>query len=246
MKRIAFIIAMQEEIEPLLKQLEYSKCENIKGFDVLFCTYKTLEIALIKCGIGKVNAAIATTLIDAAFSPDLVINVGSSAGLEASLMPGDIVIADELSYYDVDVTVFNYEMGQVPKMPAFYKADSPTLRFLKNLYKSIMAPAVKFGLILSGDSFLMCSKKILEIRKHFPTVHAVDMESTAIAQTCHRLGLPFLIIRSITDAGDHAAKEHHEKFLEFSQKKISDFITHFLDEMNEENLLSCVAAINGE
>jgi len=227
MKKIALIVAMQEEADPLLAKLEVVKEEEILGCSVFLCRYKNIEISILICGIGKVNASIGVAVLHREFNPELIINIGSAAGLHESLKPGDIVMADQLSYYDVDVTTFNYQMGQVPRMPAFYTVDENALTILRELCKEEMH--VKCGLVLSGDSFLQCKNKVADIKKHFPQVYAIDMEATAVAQACYRLKTACLVLRSITDSGDDAAKEAHENFLEYAQKNVSEVLTFLLD-----------------
>ena len=78
------------------------------------------EVVLVKSGIGKVNAAMATTLLLQTFKPDVVLNTGSAGGFLETLEVGTVVISDEVRHHDVDVTVFGYEHGQVPGLPAAY------------------------------------------------------------------------------------------------------------------------------
>src|SRR5699024_1823340 len=82
------------------------------------------EIILLKSGIGKVNAAMATTILLERFEPTHVINTGSAGGFSNKLEVGDIVIGKEVVHHDVDVTAFDYRYGQVPNMPASFPADN--------------------------------------------------------------------------------------------------------------------------
>ncbi|WP_163115820.1 5'-methylthioadenosine/S-adenosylhomocysteine nucleosidase, partial [Acinetobacter baumannii] len=76
-----------------------------------------VDVALLKSGIGKVAAAIGTTLLLEHFRPDVVINTGSAGGLDAKLNVGDIVVSTEVRYHDADVTAFGYEPGQMAQCP---------------------------------------------------------------------------------------------------------------------------------
>lgn len=87
------------------------------------------EVVLLESGIGKVNAALGTTLMADRFKPEVIINTGSAGGMAEGLAVGDVIISDRLAYGDVDVTEFGYTYGQVPRMPAFIKE---TLYFLKS------------------------------------------------------------------------------------------------------------------
>ena len=83
---------------------------------------------LLKSGIGKVNAAVSTTLLLDRFQPDYVINTGSAGGFHHSLNVGDIVISTDVRHHDVDVTIFDYEYGQVPGLPAAFIADEKLVK----------------------------------------------------------------------------------------------------------------------
>lgn len=90
--------------------------------------YEDKEVILLKSGIGKVNAAVSTTLLLDRFQPDYVINTGSAGGFHHSLNVGDIVISTDVRHHDVDVTIFNYEYGQVPGLPAAFIADDQLVK----------------------------------------------------------------------------------------------------------------------
>lgn len=103
--RIGIIGAMEEEVELLRGSLENTKTEEIANSEFTSGTYKGQEIVLLKSGIGKVNAAMSTTILLHHFNPDLVINTGSAGRFDEALEVGSIVISDEVRHHDVDVTV---------------------------------------------------------------------------------------------------------------------------------------------
>ena len=73
-----------------------------------------IDVVLLKCGIGKVSAAVGTTILIEKFSPDYIINTGTAGGMTTELTVGDVVISTDVRYNDVDVTAFGYEFGQLP------------------------------------------------------------------------------------------------------------------------------------
>ena len=109
---------------------------------------------LVKSGIGKVNAAIATTLLIQQYSPDVVLNTGSAGGFKESLEVGTVVISDEVRHHDVDATAFGYEIGQVPGMPPSFLADEKLIRIAKEAVEEIGEHDHAVGLIASGDVFM--------------------------------------------------------------------------------------------
>jgi len=209
--KIAIIGAMDEEIESLKPQIENCEETEIAGFKFFSGQINGKEILLLQSGIGKVNAAIGTTVLLENFMPTHVINTGSAGGFDQALEVGDVVISDEVCYHDVDVTAFDYVMGQVPQMPARFKADEELVKIAQEL-ETLKEVKTVTGLIATGDIFMHNPEKVEETRKHFPTMQACEMEAAAIAQTCFRYKVPFIIFRSLSDI---AGKESNISFPEY-------------------------------
>lgn len=168
------------------------------------------EVALMQCGIGKVNAAIgAVSLIDA-FRPELVINTGVAAGAGDEVAVMDVVIADRLVHHDF--WCIGEEWGRVPGSPRFLPARLPEIGEREG---------VRRGLIASGELFISSKEEIDRIRGHFPDVMAVDMESAAIAQVCCQRNVPFMCMRVISDTPwcSHDNSRQYEDFWEEAPQK---------------------------
>ncbi|MBU1240879.1 5'-methylthioadenosine/adenosylhomocysteine nucleosidase [Myxococcota bacterium] len=198
--RIGIIAAMEEELRTLRRLLS-GTTESTTGpflfFEGRLCG---LDVVLLQCGIGKVNAAVGTALLIERFHPDSLINTGVAGGFPPDkLHIGDIVVALDVRHHDADSTVFNYEYGQIPRMPAAYMTDTDLRETAVASVPPDFPVAVHTGQILSGDSFIHAQRQIAEIRGRFPSIMAVEMEGAAIAQTCYLFSVPFLIIRSISD-----------------------------------------------
>ncbi len=80
--KIAVIGAMEEEVELLRASLEGATSTTIAGSEYTTGTYEGKEVVLLKSGIGKVNAAMSTTILLHEFKPDVVINTGSAGGYD--------------------------------------------------------------------------------------------------------------------------------------------------------------------
>ncbi|MBP0049199.1 5'-methylthioadenosine/S-adenosylhomocysteine nucleosidase [Marinobacterium sp. AK62] len=212
--RIALIGAMDQEVELLKQNLSDLESHRLSGFDFFTGTMKGVEIILLKSGIGKVNAAIGTTLLLQMFKPDGVINTGSAGGFDETLDVGDVVISERVCHHDVDLTVFGYEPGQVPGLPPKFTADPLLSRFAEESIAGMSSARTVRGLIATGDSFMNCPERVAETRKHFPSVKAVEMEAAAIAQTCHQFGTPFIVIRALSDIAGKESNLSFEQFLE--------------------------------
>lgn len=210
--KIAVIGAMEQEVEQLRATLENTKTETIANSEYTTGTYKGKEVILLKSGIGKVNAAMTTTVLLHTFKPDVVINTGSAGGYDPALEVGAVVISDEVRHHDVDVTIFGYEMGQVPQMPAAFKADMKLMEVAREAVTEVGKHQYGIGLICSGDAFMNDSERVEKVREYFPQMKAVEMEAAAVAQVCHQFDTPFVVIRALSDI---AGKESNVSFDEF-------------------------------
>lgn len=193
--KVGIIAAMDEELSLLVEKLENREMTKYGSLTLYQGTLCGLEIGLMLSGIGKVNAAVATTMMLDKFSPKYIINTGVAGGF-GDVAVGDICVATELRHHDADVTAFNYEMGQIPKMPAAFTVSENLLSLVKKVKNSAK---LHYGPIMSGDSFIHDSAQTEKILKNFPEICAVEMESAAIAQTCYLFQVPFLILRAISD-----------------------------------------------
>ncbi|MEK0286667.1 5'-methylthioadenosine/S-adenosylhomocysteine nucleosidase [Caldifermentibacillus hisashii] len=212
--KIAVIGAMEEEVIILRNQLENNKTEIIANSEFSSGTYGGKDVVLLKSGIGKVNAAMSTTILIERYHPDLIINTGSAGGLNPELNVGDLVISDDVCHHDVDATVFGYAYGQVPQMPAAYQADERLIQVAEEAARSLEGIQVKKGRIASGDSFMSDPDRVQMVAEKFPGLQAVEMEAAAIAQVAYQYGLPFVIIRALSDIAGKESDLSFEQFLQ--------------------------------
>ncbi|HET7657187.1 MAG TPA: 5'-methylthioadenosine/S-adenosylhomocysteine nucleosidase [Bacillales bacterium] len=228
---IGIIGAMDEEIE-ILKEAIESRTEKEKG-GCLFLegSIASQDVIVVKSGIGKVNAAIATALLVSDYQPEYVINTGSAGGFHKDLNVGDIVISTEVRYHDVDVTAFNYEYGQVPGMPASFKADPQLIEIATKAANQVQEVQVAEGLIASGDSFMSDAERVAFVTSKFPEMLASEMEAAAIAQTCVRFGVPFVVIRSLSDIAGKNSQISFEQFLQTAAKHSAAVVQNILKEL---------------
>ena len=211
--KIALIGAMDQEIERLKDSIIDLKEHQMAGFMFFTGRIASFEVVLLKSGIGKVNAAIGTSLLLDHFKPDCVINTGSAGGFDPMLAVGDLVISDEVRYHDVDLTVFGYEMGQMARMPAAYFADTLLVELAEESVAEMDGMACSRGLIATGDTFMSNPEHVARVRQNFPAMKAAEMEAAAIAQTCFRFATPFLVIRSLSDIAGQESNISFDQFI---------------------------------
>lgn len=211
--KIAIIGAMEEEVSLLRDKISNLVTEIHGGFEYYLGQIKNHDIVLLKSGIGKVNAAIGTALLLKLYQPDYVINTGSAGGFHPDLNVGDIVISEAVCHHDVDVTPFNYELGQVPGMPAKFMPDKKLVEVAKQSIEALDEVKHMHGLIATGDRFMYLSDDVQKTRENFSDMIACEMEAAAIAQTCHAFETPFVITRSLSDIAGKENAITFEKYL---------------------------------
>ncbi|KXS39103.1 5'-methylthioadenosine/S-adenosylhomocysteine nucleosidase [Modicisalibacter tunisiensis] len=212
MRKIGIIGAMEEEVALLASRLENRRTRHHVGSTFHTGRLNGVEVVILQSGIGKVNAAIGTTLMLDMYHPEAIINTGSAGGFGTGLDVGDVVISTEVRHHDVDAVVFGYEHGQVPQMPAAYLPDDRLVCVARECIESLGHLRVHEGLIATGDAFMACPDAVQRTRERFPTMLAAEMEAAAIAQTCHLYGCPFVVIRALSDI---AGKDSNLSFTAF-------------------------------
>ena len=210
---IGIIGAVVEEAEAIKKEIKETVISGISFFTGKF---NDKDVVFVQSGIGKVNAAITATLLIEKFKVSEVIFSGVAGSLDERLKVGDVVIGHDIVQHDVDATAFGYKMGQIPQMKEWaFESDKELVEKAGNI--NDFDHRIFFGRILTGDQFV--SKKDVKIRlgKDFKAL-CVDMESGAVAQVCTRLGVKFLIIRSISDSITDESDMEYETFVKLAAK----------------------------
>ncbi|PAE31107.1 5'-methylthioadenosine/S-adenosylhomocysteine nucleosidase [Paenibacillus sp. 7884-2] len=220
---IGIIGAMDEEVALLLDQMTEKQEQTVANCLFVQGKLQDKSVVLLKSGIGKVNAAMATTIMHERFAPTHVINTGSAGGFASNLEVGDIVISTEVVHHDVDVTAFNYSYGQVPGLPPMYKADKTLVEKAVAAVKN-MDINCEQGIIATGDSFMEDAERVAFVHEKFPTMLASEMEAAAVAQVCHQYNKPFVIIRALSDIAGKKSSISFDQFLETAAKNAAQLI----------------------
>lgn len=195
--KIALIVAMDKELNLILSNMEKYDERHIDKFTAYFGVLNGNDILVAKCGIGKVNAALRTLEIIQNFSPDLVINSGVAGGVDEKMRIGDVLVAESVAYHDVwcgPGTMYGAPDG----FPVYLLSDSTAMQCMREVSKDSDSKVV-YGLLCSGDKFISEPEQVAKIKANFPEALGCDMESGAIAQTCKMCGVPFIVVRVMSD-----------------------------------------------
>ena len=229
--KIGIIAAMPEELKLLVEHLEMAKKHQRLGHVYHTGRIGHHEVVLVESGIGKVMSAMSVAVLVNDFKVTAVINTGSAGAVASGLEIGDVVVADRLVYHDVDVTAFGYDYGQMARQPLYYEASRYLVEEMKAVLEKTQQTS-RVGLIATGDSFIAGQDKIDQIKAHFPDVLAVEMEGAAIAQAAHSLGLPFMVIRAMSDTASHDANITFDEFILEAGKRSAETLIQLLNNLD--------------
>jgi adenosylhomocysteine nucleosidase len=226
--KIGILGAMDQEVALLQASLDNPEVVEWKHLTFYTGSLHGVEVVVVKCGIGKVAAAVATTALVDRFAPDYVVNTGSAGGFDTDLNIGDLVIATSVLHHDIDITHFGYALGQAAGMPATYESDETLILAAEQAAEQSLDVTTKRGLICTGDSFIGSDEAAARLREAFPTMAAVEMEGAAIAQTCFMLSTPFLVIRSLSDIAGKTSTVSFQSYLEKAAKHSAELVMQMI------------------
>lgn len=216
MSRIGIIGAMDEEVDVLKSEMSVNEIKSIANMDFYIGVLEGKEVALVRCGIGKVNAAICTQILISELDAKVVINTGVAGAINDSLNVLDIVVSSDVQQHDFDVTGFGHKIGEIPRMEkSIFPADEKLIQNALAASKEVLKQnnAVE-GRIVSGDIFVSDAKLKEKLLENFGA-YCTEMEGAAIGHTCYVNNIPFVIIRAMSDKADGSA---HSNFNEFVQQ----------------------------
>jgi len=224
---LGIIGAMKVETDKLISALANKKTTTVANADFVEGTLHGKPVVVCQCGIGKVNSALMAAVMHSIFKVTAIINIGVAGGVAKDIKQGDIVIADKVGQHDYDLTVFGNALGQIDGFKeVFFACDKPIADKLsatakKSGYKYHLGP------IVSGDQFIHDTKFANNLNTNFGAI-ACDMESGAIGHVCQLLGVPFAIMRAISDEGDDTAVTDYDRFLEEASERSFAVIASYL------------------
>ncbi len=212
--KLGIIGAMTVEIESLKAQMEDLGITQKAGMEFCAGTLEGLPVVVVVCGVGKVNAAMCVQILCDCFAVTHIINTGIAGSLCAELDIGDLVISKEAIYHDFTCHALNpaYTVGQVPGLPVrSFPADEAMMEYACAAADQVCAGHYRVGTVASGDQFV-CQKELKDNIIANTGALCTEMEGAAIAHTAWRNGIPFVVIRAISDKADDSAQMDYPTF----------------------------------
>ncbi len=244
--------AVGDEVAILEQEMTDAKPQTVLGVRFVMGTLKGRTVVVASTGTGKVNAAMCATLLVDHFSPAEIIFSGIAGSINPDLHPGDIVIGEKTAHHDMGT--LNPEGMQYRGMrspvdwqrnPVYFDADPKLLLAAEAARKSISlekiatsegerTPVIVRGIIVTGDVFVASPAKKEELRKAL-NADAVEMEGAAVAQVCRELGVPCLVIRSISDTADAKARQDASLFFPIAAQNSAMFVQAIVEQLSLTN-----------
>lgn len=220
MIKIGIIGAMELEIEALKDQLTDVRLTERAGMTFCEGLLRGAPAVVVRCGIGKVNAGLCVQILADLFDVTHVINTGVAGSLDAQMDIGDIVISSDALYHDVDVTATGYPLGVMPGLGMLaFPADAQLIRAAgAACARACPDVRAKVGRVVSGDQFIADKARKESITRAFEGL-CTEMEGAAIAHAAMVNGLPFVIIRAISDKADDSAQVDYPTFERAAAKR---------------------------
>ena len=219
--KLGIIGAMDIEIATLKEKMENMTEHSRTGMTFYEGRLEGLDAVVVQCGVGKVNAAMCTQILCDCFGVTHVVNTGVAGSLCAELDIGDLVISTDAMYHDFDCHVINpnYSVGQVPGMAVrAFPADEALAKLAFKAAEEQNPGHTRTGRVASGDQFICGKNQKAYIIEHTGAL-CTEMEGAAIAHTAWRNGVPFVVIRAISDKADDSAEMDYPTFETIAAKR---------------------------
>jgi len=232
-RTLAILAALPEEIGEILEQMEGHAVTHTIGMrDYHVGTLMGHRCVVTLARIGKVAAAATTVVLIREFGVTEVVFTGLAGGIHPSVNVGDVVVGTELKQYDLDARPL-FPQYEVPLLGiSRFEASAELSSALEAAARNFLAdglaravdpttwaelklgePQLHTGLIVTGDRFVNEPRAGQMLRQSIPDALCVEMEGAAVAQVCHEFGVPFAVLRTVSDRADHAATVDFTTFL---------------------------------
>ncbi len=229
---LAIVSAMQEEISLVVESLEHATTRELGRRTFHAGSFHGLDAVAVFSRWGKVAAAATVTQLVSSFPVSRIVLSGVAGGVRHGLSIGDVVIGTALLQHDLDPSPI-FPRYEVPLLGKSLLEPDPQIRdglmraaqeFVREDLSSLVAPGelarfrirspqVVGGVIASGDKFFASTREVEELRSRLPLVACVEMEGAAVAQVCEEYGVPFGVVRTLSDSADENSVEDFPRFI---------------------------------
>lgn len=240
-RSIGIMGALAVEVETIDDEMVIERVDTIGGK-----VYKVGEIfdapcCLVNAGVGKVASAQTAQTLIMGYGVRMIIFTGVAGGINPALDVGDIVVSRDVVQHDFGQI---WPDGFVPFDTAGFRADSMLIEIALDAAQNVdlipvsakpgrkgKNPRVVLGRIATGDQFVSSEAKRIWIARMF-NADCVEMEGAAVAQICEAYGIPFLIIRSLSDLANENADVDFQTFVLQAAQNSSGMVKEIIRQLS--------------
>ena len=229
---LGIIGAMDEEVAKIKEEMTEVTVVTAAGMDFYQGKLGGRAAVVVRSGIGKVNAGMCSQILVDRFGISAIINTGIAGSLRNEINIGDIVLSTDAVQHDMDASGFGYAKGQIPRVDTFsFPADEELRKLAMECNKQVNPDIQAFaGRVVSGDQFISDKEKKRWLIETFDA-SCTEMEGAAIAQAAYLNGIPYLVIRAISDKADDSAGMDYavfeEKAIEHSVRLLLEMASRY-------------------
>lgn len=221
------ICAMQLEMDGLRAQMTDTVSETVSGIEFVRGTLCGAPVVTAVCGVGKVFAALCAQTMILRYAPARLINTGVAGSLSPALTIGNIAIARDVVQHDMDTSPLGDPVGLLSGINIVHIPADPALGEALEASAAACGLTVRRGTIATGDQFISSGEQKSRIRDSFDAI-ACEMEGGAIGHVCFVNGIPFAVLRAISDGGDEEASMDYPTFARMAAENSVRVLTDYL------------------
>lgn len=222
---IAIIAAMDSEVNAITNIMEHCEKTTVSGISIARGVISGKKVIVMKSGVGKVNAAMSTTILLENFVIDKIINIGTAGGLKKEQEILDAVISDRVVQHDFDTSPVDGEDG----IGLYFDADEALCKTCADVFAQMNVRA-HVGLVATGDQFIAQEDQLSRLEETFPLAICAEMEAGAIASVATHYHVPFVVLRSLSDIAHR--DDSHMDFLTYVEHAAARSATFCKEVMN--------------
>ena len=230
---VGIVAAMESEIAAIKEATEIEQTYTVAGLDFCVGQVDQTNVVVVECGMGKVNAALATQILIDRFQVTAIINIGCAGSLNDELDIGDFVVSTEVVQHDYDITALGYEKGEIPYIgKVSFEADANLIQVAcEAIAQAAPDRKVVTGRICTGDQFISTEEQKQTIIESMGGMCA-EMEGAAVGQTATVNGVPFVVIRAMSDKSNSA--EDFTNYVDQVTREGAEVVIKMLSLLNAE------------
>lgn len=217
--------ALNQEIALLIAQMENRQSVLYLGMEFHQGQLRGQETVVACCNPGTINAAISAAALIEHFGVQCIVNCGIAGALAPDLKLLDVIIGDRVVFHDRDPVLLKY-----PPLALSFAADPRLVEVCRQACCQLqdMSFSARTGTVATGDWFICGSEQKQTIRRSCGA-DCVEMEGAAVGQVCTLYQLPFLVLRSLSDAADDDANDTYDDWMEQAAQQSAQIILSMLE-----------------